>query len=182
AEAAAATASAVVAAGAVGMNLEDAGEGGALLPLDLQLGRVRAVRAAAGAAGVPLVLNARTDVFAGQGPAADARAAEAIRRGNAFLAAGADCVFVPFVSDSALIARLAKEIRGPLNILAGPSSPPLAALERAGVRRVSVGSSIARAAYGLARSSAFELLRGRYPDLGSGIPYAELQALLASRR
>ncbi|MGZ6125285.1 MAG: isocitrate lyase/PEP mutase family protein, partial [Myxococcales bacterium] len=128
AEAAAATASAVVAAGAVGMNLEDAGEGGALLPRDLQLGRVRAVRAAAGAAGaagVPLVLNARTDAFAAPALAGEARTAEAIRRGNAFLAAGADCVFVPFVSDREVIARLAKEIRGPLNVLAGPASPAL---------------------------------------------------------
>jgi 2-methylisocitrate lyase-like PEP mutase family enzyme len=81
-----------------------------------------------------------------------------------------------------VIARLAKEIRGPLNVLAGPATPPLAELERAGVRRVSAGSSIARAAYGLARSSAIELLRGRYPDLGSAIPYAEMQALLAPRR
>ena len=93
--------------------------------------------------------------------AADAREAEAIRRGNAFLAAGADCVFVPFVTDREAIARLAKEIRGPLNILAGPASPELADLERTGVRRVSVGSSIARAAYGLARSSALALLRER---------------------
>jgi 2-methylisocitrate lyase-like PEP mutase family enzyme len=182
AEAAAATALAVVAAGAVGMNLEDAGEGGALLSLDLQLERIRAVRAAAEASGVPLVLNARTDAFAAPGLDAESRAGEAIRRGNAFLAAGADCVFVPFVSDGGVIARLAKEIRGPLNVLAGPATPPFAELERAGVRRVSAGSSIARAAYGLARSSALELLRGRYPDLGSAIPYAGMQALLASRR
>jgi 2-methylisocitrate lyase-like PEP mutase family enzyme len=181
-QAAAATARAVLAAGAVGMNLEDAGEGGGLLPLELQLARIRAVRAAAGTAGVPLVLNARTDAFAAPALAADAREAEAIRRGNAFLAAGADCVFVPFVTDREAIARLAKEIRGPLNILAGPASPELADLERTGVRRVSVGSSIARAAYGLARSSALALLRGGYPDLGSALPYAELQALLASRR
>lgn len=182
AEAAAATARAVVAAGAVGMNLEDAGEGGALLSLDLQLARVRAVRTAADAAGVPLVLNARTDAFAASAIAGEARAAEAIQRGNAFLAAGADCVFVPFVSDLQTIALLAKEIRGPLNVLAGPASPALAELERAGVRRVSAGSSIARAAYGLARSSALALLRGRSPDLGSAIPYAEMQALLAARR
>jgi 2-methylisocitrate lyase-like PEP mutase family enzyme len=181
-EAASATARAVVAAGAVGMNLEDSGESGELLALDLQLARIRAVRSASEAAGVPLVLNARTDAFAARALAGEARVGEAVRRGNAFLAAGADCVFVPFVSDQEIIARLAREIRGPLNILASPASPPLGDLERIGVRRVSVGSTIARAAYGLARSSAVELLRGRYPDLASAIPYAELQALLASRR
>lgn len=181
-EAASATARAVVAAGAVGMNLEDSGESGELLALDLQLARIRAVRSASEAAGVPLVLNARTDAFAARALAGEARVGEAVRRGNAFLAAGADCVFVPFVSDQEIIARLAREIRGPLNILASPASPPLGDLERIGVRRVSVGSTIARAAYGLARSSAVELLRGRYPDFASAIPYAELQALLASRR
>jgi 2-methylisocitrate lyase-like PEP mutase family enzyme len=182
AEAAAATARAVVAAGAVGMNLEDAAEAGELLALDLQLARIQAVRAASDAAGIPLVLNARTDAFAAHSLAGEARTAEAIRRGNAFLAAGADCVFVPFVSEKDAIARLAREIHGPLNILASPASPPPAELEKLGVRRVSVGSAIARAAYGLARSSALELLRGRYPDLAGAIPYAELQALLAARR
>ena len=125
------------------------------------------------------MINARTDAFAVRGLAADARVVEAVRRANAYLSAGADCAFVPFVSDRETIGRLAREIRGPLNVLAKPGSPPLAELERLGVRRVSVGSAIALAAYGLARRSAVELLgSGTYEGLGDAIPYAEMQRLL----
>jgi len=170
----------VLAAGAVGMNLEDAAEGGELLPLELQASRLRAARAAADAAGVPLVINGRTDAFAARGIPAEARLAEAVRRANAYLAAGADCAFVPFVKERDDIARLAREIRGPLNILAKPGSPPLAEMERLGVRRVSVGSAIALAAYGRARRAATELLgTGTYTGMEDGIPYAEMQELLA---
>jgi len=179
ADAAAQTTRGVVEAGAVGMNLEDSLESGDLFPLDLQASRIQAARAAAAAAGVPLVINARTDAFAVRGLAADARVVEAVRRANAYLSAGADCAFVPFVSDRETIGRLAREIRGPLNVLAKPGSPPLAELERLGVRRVSVGSAIALAAYGLARRSAVELLgSGTYEGLGDAIPYAEMQRLL----
>jgi 2-methylisocitrate lyase-like PEP mutase family enzyme len=180
AQAAAETARGVVAAGAVGMNLEDAGDG-RLLPLELQVERVRAARGAGDAAGVPLVINARTDAF-GVGELADAqRAEEAIRRANAYLRAGADCAFVPFVSDQALIARLAREIQGPLNVLGTPDSPPVAELERLGVRRISIGGGLARAAYGRARRVALEVKEtGTFQSLREGtISYAEMQRLLS---
>ena len=178
ADAAARTARAVLEAGAVGMNLEDA-EGGELLPLDLHVERIRAARSAATSFGVPLVINGRTDAFAARKLAPEARVEEAIRRGNAYLAAGADCAFVPFVTQPEDIARLAREIRGPINILAKPGSPPLSELERLGVRRVSVGSAIALAAYGRARRAALELLRsGTYEAMTDAIPYAEMQQLL----
>jgi len=178
ADAAARTARAVLETGAVGMNLEDA-EGGELLPLDLHVERIRAARSAATSFGVPLVINGRTDAFAARKLAPDARVEEAIRRGNAYLAAGADCAFVPFVTQPEDIARLAREIRGPINILAKPGSPPLSELERLGVRRVSVGSAIALAAYGRARRAALELLRsGTYEAMTDAIPYAEMQQLL----
>jgi 2-methylisocitrate lyase-like PEP mutase family enzyme len=178
-EAAAETARGVLQAGAVGMNLEDAAGGGELVALDLQISRLQAARAAAVAMGVPLVINARTDAFAARGLAGDSRIAEAVRRANAYLAAGADCAFVPFVSDREAIGRLAGEIHGPLNVLARPGSPPLPELERLGVRRVSVGSSIALSAYGLAQRAARELLdSGTYQALEQGIPYAEMQRLL----
>ena len=181
-DAAAQTARAVLQAGAVGMNLEDTAENGELLAIDLQVSRLRAAREAANAAGVPLVINGRTDAFAARGVRPEARLAEAVRRANAYLAGGADCAFVPFVRDPDQIARLAREIEGPLNILAKPGSPPLSELERLGVRRVSVGSAIALAAYGLARRAAGELLgTGTYQAMDDGIPYAEMQALLAGR-
>jgi 2-methylisocitrate lyase-like PEP mutase family enzyme len=181
-ESAAETARGVVAAGAVGMNLEDTGAAGELLPLELQVERVRAARAAAEAAGVSLVLNARTDAFGVPGLAAEARLAEAVRRANAYLAAGADCAFLPFVSNRAVIEQLAREVRGPLNILGTPAAPPIPDLERMGVRRVSVGSGIARAAYGLARRIAAELgEKGTYELMAEGaISYAEMQRMFGT--
>src|SRR5258708_4105353 len=138
ADAAAETARGVIAAGAVGMNLEDAGAD-RLLAAELHADRVRAARQAATTAGVPLVINARTDAF--EAPGTDAqRFAEAVRRANMYLAAGADCAFVPFTSDRDTIARLVQEIHGPINVLGTKASPPVAELERLGVRRGGRGS------------------------------------------
>src|SRR5919201_3872402 len=118
-QAAAETARGVVSAGAVGMNLEDARPDGALLPMHSQVERVRAAREAA----PYLVINARTDAFPKAG------IEEAIRRANAYLEAGADCAFVPFVADRQAIARLAREIRGALEVLRAPALPPLAGMQ-----------------------------------------------------
>lgn len=181
-ESAAETARGVVAAGAVGMNLEDTGASGELLALELQVERIRAARAAADAAGVPLVVNARTDAFGVPGLAADARLPEAVRRANAYLEAGADCAFVPFVSERRLLERLAREVRGPLNVLGTPAAPPIPELERMGVRRVSVGSGIARAAYGRALRIALELKeRGTYELMADGaVTYADMQRMFGA--
>jgi len=175
-DAAAQTARAVLAAGAVGINLEDAGSDGRLFPLEAQVARIRAARSAA----PPLVINARTDVFGVEDVPEPERMPEAIRRANAYLAAGADCAFVPWVVDPERIAALVRDIRGPLNVLISPKSPPIAELERLGVRRASVGSGMARAAYGLAATIARELRdSGTYASLGQGaIPYAEMQQIL----
>jgi 2-methylisocitrate lyase-like PEP mutase family enzyme len=181
AEAAAETAKGVVAAGAVGMNLEDTGPDGNLLPLEAQVARVRAARGAADKSGVPIVINARTDAFAIRDLTADRRVAEAVRRANAYLEAGGDCAFVPFVTDREVLARLVREIRGPVNVLAGPGAPPIPELERMGVRRVSIGGGLARAAYGRARRVALELKeRGTYEALADAVTYAEMQKLLGA--
>jgi 2-methylisocitrate lyase-like PEP mutase family enzyme len=182
-EAAAATARAVVEAGAVGMNLEDSpGPGGETTLLDpsLQMERIGAAREAAAAAGVPIVINARTDVFlAGIGEPAS-RLAHTVRRMVAYREAGADCVFVPGVYDAETIAVLVREAGGPLNILAGKGCPPVAELQRLGVRRLSIGSGAMRAGMGLARRIAEELRGpGTYQRLFEGsIPHAELNRLL----
>jgi len=181
AEAAAETARGVAGAGAVGMNLEDARDG-RLLPLDLQEKRIRAARAAADASGVPLVINGRTDVFGVDEISETQPPAEAVRRANAYLRAGADCAFVPFVSNRDLIGLLAREIQGPLNVLGTPDTPPVAELARLGVRRVSVGGGLARAAYGRARRMALEIKEtGTFEALRDGaVSYAEMQRLLGN--
>ncbi|HYL57160.1 MAG TPA: isocitrate lyase/phosphoenolpyruvate mutase family protein [Gemmatimonadales bacterium] len=181
-EAAAETARGVIAAGAVGLNLEDGTSDGDLLDLGLHVERIQAVQTAGASAGVPIVINARTDAFEVKGWDAGRRFAEAVRRANAYRAAGADCLFVPHVSDPDTIGRLAREIDGPLNIIAGPPAPPIRELERLGVRRASLGPRVVQAALGLVRRAVVELReRGTYDSMADLlIPFTELQRLLAS--
>lgn len=156
---AAATARAVVAAGAVGMNLEDAAnpEGTALLDTTLQVERIRAAREAAEQLGVPIVINARTDVFLSSIGEPSGRLAHAIARLNAYRAAGAESLFCPGVTDAPTIGTLVRELRGPLNVLALAGVPSVPELERLGVRRVSLGSRLMRAMLGAVRRVAEEL-------------------------
>jgi len=148
----------VIAAGAVGINLEDFVPGATdLEPLPLQLDKIRAIARASAKAGVRVVINARTDVFLRALGGADARLGVAVERGRAFLEAGADCVFVPGVRDRDTIRALVQGIGGPVNVLAVDHTPPLAELEALGVARVSVGSGPMRAALALVRDVAREL-------------------------
>jgi 2-methylisocitrate lyase-like PEP mutase family enzyme len=182
-EAAAETARAVIAAGAVGMNLEDAPPdgNGALFEEPLQAERVRAAREAAAEAGVPLVINARTDVFLNRIGAPETRLGHAVRRLNTYREAGADCLFAPGVIDAEVIGVLVREVGGPLNVLAGPGCPPVAELEALGVRRLSLGSGAMRATLGLVRRIAEELRGpGTFTALaGDHVPtHAEVNRLL----
>jgi 2-methylisocitrate lyase-like PEP mutase family enzyme len=123
-DAVAETARGVLSAGAVGMNLEDSGEGDKLFEFDLSVARVRAAREAGTAAGVPLVLNARTDAFHPGTLPPDRQFAEAVRRGNAYREAGADCVFVPFVGDSGTIGGSSRRSRRHSTFSALPTRRP----------------------------------------------------------
>jgi len=147
-----------IAAGAVGVNIEDCLPGAdRLVSLDVQADKIAAIAKAARTAGVPVVINARTDgVLRSFGDAAT-RIEDAISRGRAYLAAGADCVFVPGAADRDTIARLVHDIGGPLNVLATARTPPVPDLEAMGVARVSVGSGPMRAALALVRDIGREL-------------------------
>jgi len=159
----AATIRGVIESGAVGANIEDTDKlnPGNLVPFDLAVARIRAAREAADAAGVPVVINARVDGFHyGKG---DAVFDDVVRRANAYLEVGADCAFVPFISDGDLIGRVAAAINGPMNVLAGADTPSVAELKALGVRRMTVGSNFAKAALTLVRKGAEELLtKGTY--------------------
>jgi 2-methylisocitrate lyase-like PEP mutase family enzyme len=168
-----ATARAVWAAGAVGLNLEDTAGSDELLDL---ASTVRAIRAA-----VPeIVINARTDIFLNQIGDAATRFDRAVGRLNAYRDAGADCLFAPGVRDAETIGRLTKAVRGPLNILAVAGTPAIAELKRLGVARVSVGSGPMRATLGLVERIATELHdSGTYGSIVEGaIPYADVNRLL----
>ena len=123
-------------AGAVGCNLED-GTGDAEAPLRAaaeHAERVAAAREAGERAGVPLVINARTDVLPRAGRRAEERLAAAVERGRAYREAGADCIFVPGLADAATIERLLAELDAPVSLLAAPDEPA-AARARAPRRR-----------------------------------------------
>jgi 2-methylisocitrate lyase-like PEP mutase family enzyme len=179
------TVEAVISAGAVGMNLED-GTSDPHEPLrdrSEQVERIRAAMEAASSTGVEILLNARTDVFwLGVGEE-DERLGQAVSRANAYREAGADCLFVPGVSDPEILGVLTEEIDGPLNVLAGPGIPSVPKLGSLGVARLSVGSGPARAALGLMQRIAEELLGpGTYTTLiNSAIPYAEANEMLSGR-
>jgi 2-methylisocitrate lyase-like PEP mutase family enzyme len=174
----------VLDAGAVGINLEDSDPRSAeLVDIGLQREKIQAVRALGVSAGVPLVVNARTDAFHLPQMEAGAQFELAVRRANAYRGAGADSLFVPFVTDTAVIADLVKALDGPLNILAMPGAPPVAELSRMGVARVSVGSGPHRATVALVRRIATELRdQGTYDSyMKQTIPFPEVNGLLAER-
>ena len=173
------TARRAIDAGAVGMNLEDRREEKHLIDFALSVERVRAAREAADKTGVRLVVNARTDAFEAPEIPRERRLAEAVRRGNAYRAAGADCVFVPFVADRDTIEHVVQQIHAPVNILGTPNAPTLKELAALGVRRVTFGSAPLRATLGLVRRMAREWKeKGTYGTLEAyGIPFAELQKL-----
>jgi 2-methylisocitrate lyase-like PEP mutase family enzyme len=180
-EDAAQTAREVIEAGAVGMNLEDATNSAAdpLIDLSLQLEKIRAVQEAAKQAGVPIVLNARTDVYLLQVGAPEARYDLALKRLSAFREAGADCLFLPGVRDTETIKRTVADLKFPINILAGPGSPSVPELEKLGVARVSLGSAPIRATLGLVRRMAEELkATGTYRTLEDAPPHADVNRLL----
>ena len=173
---------AVLEAGAVGVNLEDGREGeDSLIPISLHSEKIRSAREAALAAGFALVVNARTDVFLDAIGDPTTRFDEAVARANAYRHAGADCLFVPGVTEAATIERLVRAIDGPLNVLAAAATPPISELERLGVARVSLGSGPMRATLALLRRIARELMDGgTYATLTEGtIPYAETNRLFA---
>jgi 2-methylisocitrate lyase-like PEP mutase family enzyme len=170
----AATVRGLIEVGGVGLNLEDSGNGGTpLLGEDVQVQRLQAAREAARQLGVDIFINARTDVYLlGVGAPPEERFQEAVKRGNAYLQAGADGVFIPGLSDLETIKKLVQELNGPLNVMVGARLPSVAALERVGVARVSSGQVLAQAAYMLTQHLAKEFLtKGvleEFPELLDG--------------
>ena len=172
----------VIEAGAVGMNLEDGTDDPAhpLVDLPLQLEKIRAVREAALKSGVLLVVNARTDVYLAQVGAPETRYDETLRRVLAFRDAGADCVFVPGLKDPETIGRIVRDVKCPVNILAGPGSPPVPDLEKLGVARVSLGSGPMRATLGLLKRLAEELrTSGTYSAIEGAPSHADINRLMS---
>lgn len=172
-------------AGAVGINLEDStGEPEhPLYDLEIAVARVRAARAAGEAAGVPLVINARTDALVTLKGPREATFDEAMRRANAFHEAGADCLFPLGLNGNEEIARATRTLNGPMNLIYRAGIPPVAELPKLGVARLSLGSGVAHAALTTIRRVAQQVLNeGTYSLLADGVSYPEANKVMAARR
>jgi 2-methylisocitrate lyase-like PEP mutase family enzyme len=132
-------------AGAAGCNLEDTDHTtGSLRDPDRHADWLRGVRQAASVEDYPLVINARVDVFvapfeADEGASQAGLVAEAVRRANAYLEAGVDCVYPILLWETDQLRSFISEVRGPVNIAALQQAPSLAELAAPGVARVSWG-------------------------------------------
>src|SRR5206468_10616585 len=108
---------------------------------------------------------------------------EAIRRGNAYAEAGGDCIFYLFLHSAEIIGRIAKEVKAPISILAGPQSPSVKELQDLGVARVSYGSGFMKAAITGTKRLAKEILEsGTCSLLKEGMQTPEIAALVARKQ
>lgn len=139
----------LVAAGAAGCNIEDTEHHGdaTLVEPETQAECIAALKAAARAAGVDIVVNARVDVFRGRDDVPADLVEEGIRRARLYREAGADCVYPITLTDERGIARFVEEVEAPVNILVLPATPSIERLVEMGVRRISFGGGLARTVY-----------------------------------
>jgi 2-methylisocitrate lyase-like PEP mutase family enzyme len=169
--------SAVLDAGAAGINMED----GTASP-ELLCAKIEAVKKASARAGVDLFVNARVDVYLHRLAAAEKAVEMTLERARRYRAAGCDGVFVPFVADPTAIRAIVAGVEPlPLNLIAMPGLPAATELAELGVRRLSAGGALASAALGLTRRLASAFLSEGRSDvlLGEGVDYAATNALVA---
>jgi 2-methylisocitrate lyase-like PEP mutase family enzyme len=174
----------IIRAGVVGINLEDST---ALSNLPIRsmedsVARIQAARQAAQAAGVPILINARIDLYLKSVGDEETRFTEAVRRGKAYMAAGADCLFPFGLSDLKIIAELVKALNVPINIVGRAGGPGVAELGRLGVARISTASGPSLVVMSLIKQIAEELrTKGQFDVLKSSMKRLDVQQLFAAR-
>jgi 2-methylisocitrate lyase-like PEP mutase family enzyme len=173
----------IVGAGAVGVNLEDSipGQGG-MRSMEDAAARVMATRAAAHVSGVPIFINARVDLFIRQVGEGEAQLNEAIERGRAYLAAGADGIYPIGLRDEPTIKRLCDALRCPININVRAGHPTVAALEALGVRRITTATALAMLALTVVRDAVRDIrANGRFDMISPGVTGADMAQLWAKK-
>jgi 2-methylisocitrate lyase-like PEP mutase family enzyme len=140
-DAAAKSSAEILKAGAIGINIEDGLSGGKrqLVRPEQHAMKIKAVRDTAQQLGIHLFINARTDPFLQKFGSPDECLNEAARRAKAYADAGADGIFVPGLTDLALIEKFVQLTPLPVNIMVTQGIPEIPDLARVGVRRVSLG-------------------------------------------
>ena len=172
----------IIGAGASGVNLEDGtpDPNEPVRAIADAAARIRATRAAADAAGVPIVINARVDLYLKHVGEEATRFTETVRRAEAYLAAGADCIFVFAVADLDLIKKLTAAIKAPVNVVGRAGDPGLKALEAAGVARVSIASGASTVVVSAIQRIAEQLHQtGEFDVLKTSLTRPEIQKLFA---
>jgi len=159
--------------GVVGINIEDGAVPGTrtLTQSSILSERIAMARTVAQHHGIPFFINARIDTYVVSGWDAAARFEETRLRARAYIAAGADGIFVPGLADLHDIERLSQELSVPLNIYAGyPGASGVEALQRTGAKRISLGCGPMQAALAhLAKIAGEALTEGRYDTMGSNM-------------
>ena len=171
--------------GVAGLSIEDStGQGASpLYEFRKAVDRIRAARAAIDASGIPVILTARCEAWL----VGDANAARvAVERLVAFAEAGADCLYAPGVRGPDEIAAIVKAVSPkPVNVLVSSPSPSLTVSQLAGlgVRRISVGSALARVAWGaFIRSARSIATTGTFETFADATPFVELDDIMSARR
>lgn len=169
------------ATGLVGCTIEDTtgNPDTPIYPFEHTVARIEAAVAAVRALDFPFMLTARAENFLHGRPDLD----DTIRRLRAFEAAGADVLYAPGLPDMETIRAVCAAVSKPVNVVAGirPKGLTLTDLREAGVARVSLGSSLARVAYGAAIRMAREILtEGSFASAEHGVSFAEAERLLAA--
>ncbi len=170
-------------AGAVGASIEDfaASFGETQYERSHAVDRIQAAKEAAESLGFPFTLTARAECYLVDHPDPFK---ESVLRANLYREAGADCLYVPGVRDAETIAGLAAEIDGPINVVMGLAGNPISVskLKALGVKRVSIGASLARATFGLIRRAAEEIHdSGTFTFAKEQVPDAELCQFFSAR-
>ncbi len=167
----------IIRTGVVGINLED-GLDGSIRSIDDAAARLQAAREAAKKEGVPIVINARCDIFHLKNHEEKLRLPATLERCKAYLAAGADCVYPFGLRDPAIIAALTKSLDAPVNITGRPGLPSLSELERMGVARVTIASAPTLVTMSAIQKLAAELhATGGFAALAASFYRPEAQSL-----
>ena len=162
--------------GAIGLNLEDGVDHVRVIDRELGIERIAAARAASS----DMVINARTDVYFAKEIEPEDKLAEAIKRGNAYLEAGADCAFIIAVNDPDAIQTIINEIDGPVNIIGGPGAIDINALTEMGVSRISLGGGLSRVMFACVDRCLAEIKdQETLAFLEGSIPHPELNGLMS---
>ena len=172
----------VIDAGAIGINIED-GTGNVEEPLHdltIQTENIEAIRDLSDSLSMSLFINARTDLYWANVGAPEKRFEEALKRAKAYVEAGANCIFIPGLTDLETIKKFRKEISVPINLLAHSELPSLSDLSAIGIERVSCGSGPFRATVTHLKSISEEIFNTQSFDkmTKNVLSYADVAAMI----